>query len=537
MRLRLSLAVGAVIVVTLLLFSVVVVRDTRLVLIDQLDTQLRDFSKLAGKTSKKNGESGQPTASQGGYGPMTAPYATYMSEYVQLNSSQETDSTPVPGPSTYPPSYTEDTPTDDPGPPLSDDVSRYVFHLDGTLANSRPAGYGDETDAMPVLPEIPSSELTAMIGKIVTLPSSDGGDDMRVLVERNGDVYTFTAASLDSVNDTVSSLIRFMAIGGGAAVILALGASSILIRRGLRPVDTMVATATAIAAGDLSQRVPDTNPRTELGKLGGALNEMLSQIEQAVRVRTESEERLRRFVADAAHELRTPLTSLRGYAELYRQGAFPTTDGVNRAMGRIESEGARMARLVEEMLLLARLDQHRPLERKPVELSLLAEDAVADFKVANPEREITPHIESDLVVLGDSLRLRQVLDNLLVNTRAHTPSGTKVEVTLRRAGDRIELTVADDGPGMSADEREHIFERFWRGDPARSRNSGGSGLGLSIVASLLEAQHGTIDVKTAPGEGSTFIVTLPIPKPADLAPPPVDDENEDEDVAPRRAAD
>jgi two-component system OmpR family sensor kinase len=272
----------------------------------------------------------------------------------------------------------------------------------------------------------------------------------------------------------------------------------------------MVDTAAAIAGGNLSLRVVDADPRTELGRLGGALNEMLGQIETALVARAASESRLRRFVADAAHELRTPLTSLRGYAELYRSGALADEAGVSNAMGRIEAEGARMSRLVDDLLLLARMDQQRGLELKPVDVVALANEAVADFRAVDPERPVSTTAIGSVVVQGDRIRLRQVLDNLLTNTRIHTPAVTPVRVEVAAVKDAVEIRVADEGPGIAPEDQERIFERFWRADPARARKTGGSGLGLAIVASLVEAHGGTVSVESAPGKGTTFVVRIPV---------------------------
>jgi two-component system OmpR family sensor kinase len=273
----------------------------------------------------------------------------------------------------------------------------------------------------------------------------------------------------------------------------------------------MVETAAAIAAGDLSRRVPDANPETELGRLGTALNEMLGQIEAGIQERAAGEARLRRFVTDAAHELRTPLTSLRGYAELFRQGALPTTEAIGNAMGRIESEGARMARLVDDLLLLARTDQGRPLEKEPVDLVRLAREAAGDFAAADPDRPLISDLDGSAVVVGDPIRLRQAIDNLLANVRAHTPPGTPARVSVQRNGHWAEVTVADTGPGIPPQDQPRVFERFWRGDPARGRTSaGGAGLGLSIVDALVRAHGGTIDVDSAPGQGTAFTMRLPL---------------------------
>ncbi len=221
------------------------------------------------------------------------------------------------------------------------------------------------------------------------------------------------------------------------------------------------------------------------------------------------EQRLRRFVADAAHELRTPLTSLRGYAELYRQGALPDEPAVRGAMGRIESEGARMARLVDDLLLLARLDQSRGLEMSPVDVIPIVREALEAFTVVDPDRPVTMSLPGMAMVVADRLRLRQIIDNLLSNVRTHTPAGTSVDVSVTSGSDQVTIAVTDTGPGIAAEDQERLFERFWRADPARTRSRGGTGLGLAIVQSLVEAHDGSITVKSQPGKGSTFTVTLP----------------------------
>ncbi|MGC4192785.1 MAG: HAMP domain-containing sensor histidine kinase [Thermomicrobiales bacterium] len=524
-RARISLAVGAVILATLLLFSLVVVRSVRATLIEQVDSQILDVSKRSGDMSggppgkpwngSKTGDSRANPCQDGDPGCAGAtPSASPVAAESQQGGPQP-ESTPSVAMSSG---------------PFRQDVARFVYNADGTQIVNEPSGYKDDPDPPPVLPFIPSAQMDAIVGKIVTLPCADGGSGFRVLVKRldNGN-YDVTASSLKDVDAAVNDIVRLLILGGTIAVVAASLVSGWLIRRGLRPVDQMVTTATAIAGGDLSQRVPDPDPRTELGQLGGALNQMLAQVEQSMQVRTESEGRMRRFVADAAHELRTPLTSLRGYAELYRQGALPTPDAVGHAMGRIESEGSRMARLVEDLLLLARLDQHRALERTPVDLSGLVTDAVSDFRVANPDRIVSASVRPHLVVTGDALRIRQVVDNLLANAQAHTPITASVNVIVDRVGDRARLTVSDTGPGISEADQEKIFERFWRADPGRTRRSGGSGLGLSITASLVAAMDGTIDVTSDLGRGATFTVTFPIRTPADDIPP---DAAEDAPVSP-----
>jgi len=257
--------------------------------------------------------------------------------------------------------------------------------------------------------------------------------------------------------------------------------------------------------------MPDQEPATELGRLGTALNEMLTRIEGAIAARAEGEQRLRRFVADAAHKLRTPLTSLRGYAELYRQGALPDERAVRNAMGRIESEGERMAPLVDDLLLRARLDQSRGLDLMPVNIVPIIREATEAFAIVDHEHPITVNVPEVAMVEGDRLRLRQIIDNLLSNARPHTLAGTPVVVTasVAPAQDRVEIEVADAGPGIAAEDQQRLFERFWRADRARTRSRGGTGLGLAIVQSLVEAHGGSISLASEPGKGSMFTVTLP----------------------------
>ncbi len=334
------------------------------------------------------------------------------------------------------------------------------------------------------------------------------------------------AQSLAEVQSTVSRLTLLLAVIGAAAVVVLAGVGYVVVRASLRPLREVERTAAAIAAGDLSQRVPPGDPRTEVGQLSVSLNGMLTQIESAFAQRAaseqaavRSEERMRRFVADASHELRTPLTSIRGFAELYRQGAAADPAEVARAMGRIEEAAARMGVLVDDLLLLARLDQQRPLERRPVDLLALATDAVQDARAVAPERALDLEIGNlapPPVVLGDEVRLRQVLGNLVGNALRHTPADTPVQVRLHTARGAaphvavVVLEVADKGPGMRPEEAARVFERFYRTDASRNRVDGGSGLGLAIVSALVAGHGGTVAVDTAPGAGATFRVTLPL---------------------------
>jgi two-component system OmpR family sensor kinase len=318
------------------------------------------------------------------------------------------------------------------------------------------------------------------------------------------------AAPLTEVDQTLGRLLWILGLGSLAALLLLSLVALRLIRLSLHPLDEIAATASGIAAGDLSRRVGRAEPRTEIGRLGLSLNAMLGQIEAAFSERRASEQRLRRFVADASHELRTPLTSIRGYAELFRRGAEQRPRDLAVAMRRIEGTAERMGVLVDELLLLARLDQGRPLRRDPVDLTRLGADLVADAKVVEPERPITLRADGPVRVVGDEDRLRQAGANLLANVRAHTPPGTAAEVRVQAEDGRAVLEVADQGPGLTPEQSGRVFERFYRADPSRSRASGGSGLGLSIVAAIATAHDGRAGVASTPGRGATFRIELPL---------------------------
>jgi two-component system OmpR family sensor kinase len=308
----------------------------------------------------------------------------------------------------------------------------------------------------------------------------------RVLAQplTGGQGSLIVAIPLTEVDQTLGRLLLIAgAVTGGVVVVLGL-LSWWLVRRELRPLEEIGDTAGAIAAGDLSQRVAQEDPRTEVGRLGLALNAMLAQIEQAFAERKASEERLRRFLADASHELRTPLTSIRGYAELFRRGANERQEDLRKSMRRIEEESARMGVLVEDLLLIARLDQDRPLEREHLDLAKLAGDSVADARAADPLRKIGLDASVPVVVFADEARLRQVAGNLLANAQVHTPPGTPVTVRVIAEDGNAVLEVADGGPGLSPEQVERAFEPFYRSDPSRDRATGGAGLGLAIVAAI-----------------------------------------------------
>ncbi|MGH3853491.1 MAG: sensor histidine kinase [Pseudonocardiaceae bacterium] len=347
-----------------------------------------------------------------------------------------------------------------------------------------------------------------------------GREDYRVVTVRapDGDVLV-TGLPLTGVDDTVTRLVTIEMIVIGSALVLTGVAGTTIVRLTLRPLTLVAGTASRVAdlpldRGEvaLAERVPeaDTDPRTEVGQVGLALNRMLGHIGAALEARQASETRLRRFVADASHELRTPLAAIRGYAELTRRSAESVPPDIAHMLARVESQAERMTTLVEDLMLLARLDAGRPLDRAPVDLSRLVIDAVSDAHAMSPDhrwRLTAP--DTELTVSGDTAGLAQVLANLLANTRTHTPPGTTVSVTLTPVDGQVTLSVVDDGPGVPPDLLPHVFERFARGDSSRSRAAGSTGLGLSIVDSVVTAHGGSVDVTSVPGH-TAFTVRLPL---------------------------
>ncbi|CPR11284.1 sensor histidine kinase [Mycobacterium bohemicum DSM 44277] len=394
----------------------------------------------------------------------------------------------------------------DPGRPPS------KFYVRGVGADGTPFTAINDRNAEPALP--PNSDVGPTP---TTLPSVNGSDiQWRAVSVRGPNGLTTVAIDLSDVQHTVSSLV-WLQIGIGVAVLMVVGlAGFAVVHRSLRPLTEVEQTAAAIAAGQLDRRVPERDPRTEVGRLSAALNGMLAQIQQALASSESSaatargsEERMRRFITDASHELRTPLTTIRGFAELYRQGA---ARDVSMLLSRIENEASRMGLLVDDLLLLARLDVQRPLEHHRVDLLALASDAVHDAQAIDPTRSITLEVfdgPGTPEVVGDEPRIRQVLSNLVANALQHTPASADVVVRVGTEGADAVLEVADMGPGMSEQDASRVFERFYRTDSSRARTSGGTGLGLSIVDSLVHAHGGVVDLKTAPGQGCCFRVTMP----------------------------
>jgi two-component system OmpR family sensor kinase len=371
--------------------------------------------------------------------------------------------------------------------------------------------FGADVYSVQASPVFPAG-ITSDVGDELTLSGTGTYHSYRAYVTSDGDGgVVVTAIPEDGVNDTLSTLLLFEISISSGITIFVLVLTWLLVRRGMRPLERMGATARSIAASGLGRRVTPSNERTEVGRLGLALNTMLGQIERAFADRDVTEQKLRHFVSDASHELRTPLTSMRGYAELLQRNPDMTRDDVLLAVRRIEDETRRMGVLVDDLLLLARLDQGRPLDRAPVDLTAMVNDAVSDARAADPGRSVVAQITAPIVVTGDDLRLRQAVANLVRNALVHTPSGTPVEVALHAQDGFADIDVIDHGPGVPAAHRERIFERFHRADPTRSRDQGGSGLGLSIASAVVAAHGGSISVTDTAGGGATFRIALPIP--------------------------
>jgi len=349
-------------------------------------------------------------------------------------------------------------------------------------------------------------------GKPFTIRGIDDQADIRAIARLlpSGVGTVVISVALDSVEQTLQGLIGIFILIS-FMVLVAIGfVTRSLIKLSLKPLNRIEETAAAIAGGDLSARLPDVNPRTEVGRLTSSLNTMLSRIEDSFEARTESENKLRRFVADASHELRTPLTAIRGFAELHRQGAVVGEEKTRELVSRIEKESIRMSTLVEDLLLLARLDQSRELTLDPVDINYLVNEAITSARAAGPEHEITVTSNANEVfVLGDSMRIHQAIANLLANARTHTPAGSEIKVEIFQDESSTRISVSDNGPGLSLEDQSRIFERFFRADPARVRASGeGSGLGLAIVDAIMKAHGGSVTVDSTLGVGSTFKIVF-----------------------------
>ena len=400
------------------------------------------------------------------------------------------------------------------GPQLPTGTYGQVTGPDGDVLAGRIVSSGTDDEGDLPIPDLPS-DLPSAAGfegnPTLDVPAESGGGEFRVATLTGPGGETVAAAiPLGDFSDTLARL-RAIEIVVGLATLAALAALSWwAVRVGLRPLSRIEETAGEIAAGDMSHRVDDVDERTEVGRLGIAFNSMLSRLERAFAEQRASEERLRAFLADASHELRTPLSSIRGYAELFRLGANAEPADLERSMRRIEEESTRMSGLVDDLLTLARLDEVREPRRERVDLTALAADACADATVAAPGREIALEAPETVTVEGDPDQLRQVAANLVSNAIAHSGSGP-IEVAVRSVSGRAVLAVRDHGPGLPDGGERAVFERFWRADEARSRETGGAGLGLAVVAAVAAAHRGEARAANAPGGGALFEVTLPLP--------------------------
>jgi two-component system, OmpR family, sensor kinase len=361
----------------------------------------------------------------------------------------------------------------------------------------------------PLIPRLPRNlSALSVDGQGQTVASASGNQQLRIMaVPDPGQGIIVAATSLDGVNKTVGQLELILIVGSAAAGLLAAGGVAWVMRRGLRPIETMAGQADAITAGDLTSRVSPHDPRTEVGRLGAALNGMLARIEDFITEREASQEATRRFFADASHELRTPLASLRANAELYQQGALTSQAQVDEAMRRITLESQRMGGLVDDMLRLARLDQHPARRSDLVDLTALVECCAERARVADPGRTWNVCVDPGLVVTGDEELLRRAVDNLLANVRAHTPAGTAAAVTAASRGGAVVVEVSDDGPGVPADQLPRIFDRFYR--RAAPSPHPGAGLGLAIVSAVADAHHGTADARLNEPRGLRVTLTMP----------------------------
>ncbi|MGW3461617.1 sensor histidine kinase [Streptomyces olivaceoviridis] len=412
-----------------------------------------------------------------------------------------------------------------------------VTYLDGDGAprttfetSTVPPGGGPE------LPPLDRAAVVAHGGRPFTVPAKDGDHEWRVIAltqparvfppdRAAGGGSVVVATSLDEVDRTATKA-RNLSLTVGAVLLAVLTVAGwFAVRSGLRPLTRIEETATAITAGDYSHRVPElAAPHTEVGHLTTCLNQMLDRIDTAFQARAEAEARTHRFFADAGHELRTPLVGIKGYTDLYRMGALPTREDVDQTMTRIAAESERLTRLVEEMFLLARLDEDAVCDREPalaldlapMDLRTLAADALHDVRALDASRPVTltgpgGGRPATAPAVADEARLRQVVTNLIGNAVTHTPPGTPIRIGVGTVDDRAVLDVSDEGPGLTPAERDRVFDRFFRTDDSRARTTGGSGLGLAIAQALVTAHNGRLTLVTAPGQGCTFRIELPLP--------------------------
>ncbi len=389
-------------------------------------------------------------------------------------------------------------------------VARLLFDAKGTMLDYEASGFADDPDPIVKLPVIGSAEQRRMVDRLVVRSSTDGS--IRYLVMTRAvpsNRVRFDAVSMESADRAVRRLTVIAAIGGALGVLAASIATAFTMRRTLRPVEEMVTTSERIASGDLTARVPQQKPGTEIGRLGGALNNMLSTVERAIGDRDDKEDELRQFIADASHELRTPITVVQGYSDLYRAGALVEKSQLDKAMNRIGLQTERMSRLVHDLLLLANLERPDFITRTRTDVAALAAESINDFALFAESYPTTLKTTGPAFAEIDPQRTRQVFDNLLRNVSEHTQKGTKVNVDVTSTADKVTIHLSDSGPGMDAESCKHLFQRFWQADPTVGEERGSSGLGLAIVHSIVDAHGGTIGVRSSTSEGTTFVIELP----------------------------
>ena len=501
LRLRLLLLLVTIVAAGLVISDVVTYTSLRSFLVTQVDNQLRVATFPVGRALLPTSGSGTGGSSSSVVAPSVPP------------ATPVTPTTRAPGGGTFGPGENFREP--------SHGTDRGVLVPPGTYGELRDAGgrvqahvffsYGGKAPAIPAIPgSLPGSGGHSTTDLFFTT-SSTGTDGVsyRVLAQplAHDDGTIVVAQPLTGLDSTLQRLLLIELIVS-ALVLMILGLISwIMVRRDMRPLEEMAETAGAIAEGDLTQRVSRVTPGSEVGQLGMAFNTMIEKIEEAFGARAASENKLRRFLADASHELRTPLTSILGYSEIFDLGIRDRPADLATAMRHIKNEAARMGTLVDDLFLLAQLDRERPLAREPFDLTEVAAQSVASVRVSAPDRVVTLVVGGPVTMIGDIQRMRQVVDNLLVNAILHTPDTAAIDVGVRLDGDEAILSVHDNGQGIDPAVASRIFEPFFRSDPSRTRATGGAGLGLAIVSAIVEAHGGRVTLLE--GEGTTFEVRVP----------------------------
>lgn len=395
-----------------------------------------------------------------------------------------------------------------PGPGADRFLAEMIIGPDGEIMNASPSGLAGDPDPLPETN--PLLDLPEPSARILTIPASSGDFEYRAGVVRTDEGFTVVFAQpLRDVATATRAITQRLLLTGAAVLLIGAAAVWYTVRRGMRPVDHMIETASAIADGDLTRRVPPADPESELGQLGTALNHMLASLEGAFAAEARANEKLKQFVADASHELRTPLAAIAGYTELYRKGALTDPEEAAHAVRRIEAESKRMKRLVDDLLLLARLDLAQTMERGPVEIRSIARDGVADSLAIDPAHPIKIIASDEVWIDGDGEKITQVIANLLANVRSHTHPDTGAEIDVRSENGSAVISVRDRGSGFPPETIGHVFDRFYRADPSRSRKSGGSGLGLAIVDAIARAHGGAVEASNDPEGGARITVRLP----------------------------